>query len=143
MVSKKNGLASILCIIRIIKPKCLCQFETAVRNPTLSLGLFNHCAKGLFVSMDRVDLLEIKGFRSVSLDRVKRAENQAFHLQLVYVVQLLFNSYREQRRSAGREREMSCQCNFSQMGRDKRAFACECEEGQEVRERGQKAGETL
>lgn len=93
--------------------------------------------------MDRVDLLEIKSFRSVGLDRVKRADNQAFHLQLVYVVQLVCNSYTGKKRSAGRESEMSCRFNFSQMGRDKRAFACECEEGQEVRERGQKAGETL
>lgn len=46
-------------------------------------------------------------------------------------------------RSAVRECEMSLQCKFSQMGRDKRTFACECEEGQEVRGRGHKARERL
>lgn len=51
--------------------------------------------------MDRVDLLEIKSLGFVGLDRVKRADNQAFHLQLVYVVQLVCKSYRGEKEKCG------------------------------------------
>lgn len=51
--------------------------------------------------MDRVDLSEIKSLGSVDLDRVKRADNQAFHLQLVYVVQLVCKSYRGKKEKCG------------------------------------------
>lgn len=66
-----------------------------LKEATFSRGLFNHCDQGLFVALDRVDLLKIKSFGSASLDCVKRAENQSFHLQLVDVVQLFFKPYRE------------------------------------------------
>lgn len=139
----KNRSDTNLCIIQIIKPN-VCQVQTA-EEATFSRGLFNHFEKGLFVPMVRVDLFEIKSFGHVRLHCVKRAENQSFHLQLVDVVQLFFKPYRgrKKNRSAVRECEMSFQCKFSQMGRDKRTFACECEEGQEVRGRGHKAGERL
>lgn len=62
------------------------------QQPTLPLSLLNHADKGFFIFPGRGDLLQIKSFGSVGLDSVKRPKNQALHLQLVYVVQLGFNT---------------------------------------------------
>lgn len=62
------------------------------QQPTLPLSLLNHADKGFFISLGRIDLLQIKSFGFVSLDSVKRPKNQTLHLQLVYVVQLGFNT---------------------------------------------------
>ena len=59
------------------------------------MGLLHHADQGFLWSLGGGNLLKIQGGRLVFLDIMQRAENQAFHLQLVYVVQLFLNACRQ------------------------------------------------
>lgn len=59
------------------------------------MGLVKCFNQGFLCSMGRVDLFQIEGARLVGLDSVKRPEDQAFHLQLIDIVQLCLNTYNE------------------------------------------------
>lgn len=59
------------------------------------MGLLQHSSQVLLPSLCRVDLVKKQGVWFVGLDGVKRAQNQAFHLQLIYFIQLCFNTCRD------------------------------------------------
>lgn len=56
------------------------------------MGLFQHSAQSCRISLSRGDLFKVQGVHLVFLDGVKRTQNQAFHLQLVDLVQLSLNT---------------------------------------------------
>lgn len=90
------------------------------------MGLLQHSSQVLLPSLCRVDLVEKQGVWCVGLDTVKRAQNQTFHLQLIYFIQLWFNTWRQievqgQRWNVGDRQSCCVNSNkFRRLGREGR-----------------------